>query len=135
MELPKHMAYPRTGNRLYCATTLPNAEGHFQVLATPSVHLLVIAAALPEVFPVDSKQSPCHRRTVGGANVHMTVLAFGSLPFPFMLWHIDPVKMPVPREASDLEGIVSVGGVVEILCVNYVNDRHHNARSGLVDAI
>lgn len=126
MKLPEDVSDARTGDRLYRAATLPDTEAHFEILSAPTVHLLVVAATLPKVVPVDREQSTGHRGTVRGTHVLVAALALLPLPLPLVLRHIDPVKVSIPREAPDLKGVVAVGGVVEVLRVDHVYDRHHN---------
>ena len=40
--------------------TLPNPEGHLQVLPAPAAHLLVIRAQLPEIRAADGEQTTRH---------------------------------------------------------------------------
>ena len=57
VEGPEDVTDPGAGDSLQHSPTLPDTEGHLQVLASPHVHLLVVAAQLPEGVSVNSKQS------------------------------------------------------------------------------
>lgn len=52
-------------------------EGHFEVLASPNVHVAVVGAQLVEVVLVDAEQSPCHGWSparVKGSNITMVTV-------------------------------------------------------------
>ena len=57
VEGPEDVTDPGAGDSLQHSPTLPDTEGHLQILASPHVHLLVVAAQLPEGVSVNSKQS------------------------------------------------------------------------------
>ena len=57
VEGPEDVSDPGAGNGLQHAPTLPDTEGHLQILASPHVHFLVVAAQLPEGVSVNGKQS------------------------------------------------------------------------------
>lgn len=136
MELAEDVADARTGNRLDGAAALPHAERHLQVLAAPAVHLLVVAAHLPEVQAVHREEAARHRRTVRRTDLHVAwVLALRLLPPALPLRYVDPVKVAVPGEAADLERVVAVGRVVEVLRVDHVDDGHDHTGPGLLDAV
>lgn len=104
MKVPEDVANARARNRLQRAAALPHPERHFQVFTAPPVHLLVVAANLPEVVPRDGKQPAGHRGAVRGADGHVLLGAFALLALLLALRHIVPVKVAVPGEATDLQG-------------------------------
>lgn len=71
-------------------------------LSAPAVHLLVVRANIPEIRARDGKQSAGHCWRIGGTNVgHGATFLFQSTLF--LRRHIDPVKVAVPREPTDLQ--------------------------------
>lgn len=103
MEIAEDVPNARARNRLQCATALPHPEGHFQILSTPPVHLLVVAANVPEVIARYRKQPTRHRRTVRGTDLQILLRTFALLALPLALRHIMPIKVAVPGESTNLE--------------------------------
>lgn len=68
------------------SSALPNAEGHLQILATPTVHLFIIAANVPEELPVDGEQATGHRWRLDWRQF-LTILG---------VLHVDPREMTRP---------------------------------------
>lgn len=134
MEVTEDVANPGAGNRLNGAATLPDAEGHLQVLAAPAVHLLIVAAHLPEIPPIHGKQSTSHGGTVSRTDLPL-LLAFPTLALLLPLRQIDPVEVAVPLEASHLEGLVAVGAVLEVIGIDHIDDGHQDTGPRLLDAL
>lgn len=124
MELPEDMTDSRTRNCLDSSAALPNSEGHFQILATPSIHFVVVAANLPEILPMNGQQTASHRRTIGGARFDISRFAFAPPSSLLAFAHIDPVKVTVPREAAHLKVVVPIAGIVKVLCVDHIDYGH-----------
>ena len=60
VEAAEDVAHPAAGDGLQHAAALPDAEAHLEVLAAPHVHLLVVAAELPECLPRHREQAARH---------------------------------------------------------------------------
>ena len=73
------------------ASALPHPERHFEVLAAPDVHLLVVGTDLPEVLPVDGEKAAGHGR--GGDGCHR--VGFANLLHG--LGYVDPDFVKNPR--------------------------------------
>lgn len=113
--------------------TLPDAEWHFQVLTTPSVHFLVVAADFPEVLAVHGEQTAGHCRTICRTDFRL-LTTFFLYAFLLTLRNVDPVEVTVPRETTHLEVSVAVDAVVEVFGIDDIDDWHQNARSWLLNA-
>lgn len=74
---------------------------HFKVLATPAVHLFVVASNLPEVITRDCEETASHRGRVRRTDFNR-VFALLPLSLPFSLGDVVPVKVSIPSEAADL---------------------------------
>jgi len=84
VETPENVTDTTAGNGLDGAAALPHPERHLEVFTAPHVHLLVVGADFPEVFPVDGEQAPghsrsCHRRHRVSLAIHLD-----------SLWNVDP---------------------------------------------
>ena len=56
MEGPEDMADSAAGDCLQHSATLPDPEGHLQVLSTPDIHLLVVTTEVPERLTIHSEE-------------------------------------------------------------------------------
>jgi len=134
MKVPEYVSHAGAGNRLDGAAALPDAERHLQVLATPAVHLLIVAAHLPEVSSIHGEQSAGHGGTVGRTDLPL-LLALASLALLLPLRQIDPVEVAVPLKSAHLEGLVAVGAVLEVAGIDDIDDGHQDACPGLLDPL
>ena len=56
VEGPEDVADSAAGDGLQDSATLPDPEGHLEVLPTPDIHLLVVTSQIPERLPSHSEQ-------------------------------------------------------------------------------
>ena len=57
VEGPEDVTDPAAGDRLQDSATLPDPEGHLQVLPAPHIHLLVVTPEIPERLPSHSEEA------------------------------------------------------------------------------
>lgn len=134
MEVAEYVSNAGAGNSLDGAAALPDAEGHLQVLTTPTVHLFVVAAHFPEVATIYGKQSAGHGGTVCWADLPL-LLALASLALLLPLRQIDPVKVAIPLESADLEGFVAICAVLKVVGIDDIDNGHQHASPRLLDAL
>lgn len=134
MEVAEYVSNAGAGNSLDGAAALPDAEGHLQVLTTPTVHLFVVAAHFPEVATIYGKQSAGHGGTVCWTDLPL-LLALASLALLLPLRQIDPVKVAIPLESADLEGFVAICAVLEVVGIDDIDNGHQHASPRLLDAL
>ena len=56
VEGPEDVADSAAGDGLEDSATLPDPEGHLEVLPTPDIHLLVVTTEIPERLPINSEE-------------------------------------------------------------------------------
>ena len=88
------MTHPAAGDGLQYPTALPDPETHLKILAAPHVHLLVVAAELPEGLPGHGEQAARHGGGAGGSDG-------GATPRQLRLWDVHPGEVARPGEPAD----------------------------------
>ncbi len=111
--VPEHVADVRARHDLQSATALPHLifdvfrvmcffkcveithpKGHFEILAAPNVHSLVVASDLVEIIAIDAEQATGHRRR----SQRLTPIAVSSVHFA--LRNAIPTEIEFPVEAA-----------------------------------
>ena len=123
----EYMADSAAGRYLHSATTLPQSEGHFKILTSPNIHLVIIGSRFPEVVSVDAEETSSHDRCGIGSRgvlshqVHLTQA------------HDKPSEVELPVEGAPVksEGL----GVLEGVIVDDVNHRTHHSFGILSDSV
>ena len=128
MERSKNVTDSRAGDRFQGAAAHPDPERHFQVLAAPHVHALVVRAEIPEILSVHREQAAGHRRTVRRADRIAS-------PQDFPLRNVHPSEMAAPGEAADLERRRIAVIVLEGLVVDDVDNWHEHSFLALFDSL
>lgn len=111
----------RTGCNLNTATALPYAKAHFQIFATPNVHVLIVRANFEEIALVDGEQPAGHcwriERLCGIVFTQFDL--FGA--------QCEPPKLQIPIEGAPMQ--FEAFHVRESIIVYDVNDGTHDSFS------